>query len=278
MGMGDGDVQVSEWTLEALTRIKKTQLLRESIERKKAASTCVLDRLFDKADDVGVPTALALVLAQVNEGDRRSTAYDIKHALFDAGKHDLCAMVESWLVGDEARSDEEEKQRYREIAAKRLERERYWEMRRREIQALRTGAPDADEPPSAITPERVEHLAAHMRREADRDIAKSIRADNVREALDVDMRPASELPLEPPVVLERKALNQLDKRAKTRKLAGPKEQNDENEHRQYHEKKEQRELRNAQTKARNQKRAKARAKALALTPPACSRADKLLAA
>ena len=53
-------------------------------------------------------------------------------------------------------------------------------------------------------------------------------------------------------------------RAKTRKLAGPKEAKDENEHRQHREKKEQqRDLRNAQTKARNQKRAKARADKLA---------------
>ena len=29
--------KVSSWTLEALARIKKTQLLRESIERKKVA-------------------------------------------------------------------------------------------------------------------------------------------------------------------------------------------------------------------------------------------------
>ena len=89
---------------------------------------------------------------------------------------------------------------------------------------------------------------------------RSASLPEVREALDVDMRPASELPLEPPVVLERKALNQLDKRAKTRKLAGPKEAKDDEEHR---ENKQQRELRNAQTKARNQKRAKARAHKLA---------------
>ena len=89
---------------------------------------------------------------------------------------------------------------------------------------------------------------------------QQIVATTVREALDVDMRPASELPLEPPVVLERKALNQLDKRAKTRKLAGPKEAKDDEEHR---EKQEQQELRNAQTKARNQRRAKARDNKLA---------------
>ena len=252
--------KVSSWTLEALARIEKTQLLCESIERKKAASTCVIDRLFDKADDVGVPTALALVLAQVNEGDRRSTAYNLKHALFDAGKHDLCAMVESWLVGDEARSDEEEKERYREIAAKRLASERYWEMRRRELQALRTGAPQADEPLKAITPERVEHLAAHLRRE----FAKSYRAYKAQQVLAYwvakDMKAG---PPEPPVVLERKALNQLDKRAKTRKLAGPKEANDEENHGPHREKKEQQELRNAQSKVRNQKRAKARANKLA---------------
>ena len=63
--------------------------------------------------------------------------------------------------------------------------------------------------------------------------------------------------------LERKALNQLDKRAKTRKLAGPKEVKDEENHGPHREKKEQQELRNAQTKARNQKRAKARAAKLA---------------
>ena len=82
-------------------------------------------------------------------------------------------------------------------------------------------------------------------------------------AATLSARSKTGLPLEPPVVLERKALNQLDKRAKTRKLAGPKEANDENEHRQHREKKEQHELRNAQTKARKQKRAKARADKLA---------------
>ena len=151
-------------------------------------------------------------------------------------------MVESWLVEDWARYEEEkkarsdeEKERYREIAAKRLATER---------------------------------LAAHLQRVDDRDFnlsyAEYSRAVDAREARDRDMPPASKLPPEPPVVLERKALNQLDKRAKTRKLAGPKEaKDDENEHRQHREKKEQHELRNAQTKARNQKRAKARNQKLA---------------
>ena len=94
--------------LEALARIKKTQLLRESIDRKKAASTCALDRLFDKVDDVGVPTALALVLNAMKDPHVRIiTSYDLQSALFDAGKHDLCAMVKSWRVGEEARRDEE---------------------------------------------------------------------------------------------------------------------------------------------------------------------------
>ena len=237
-----------EAELEALARIKKTQLLRESIERKKAASTCVIDRLFDKADDVGVPTALALVLAQVNEGERYSTACKLQRALFDAGKHDFYAMVEMWCVGDRARSDEERKEFYREYAAMRLRHEQ------------KLGPNEEADP---ISPERVERRAAFMMKEADRGIAKSIRAKEVQETLDLDMRPASELPLEPPVVLERKALNQLDKRAKTRKLAGPTEAKDENEHRQHREKKEQHELRNAQTKARKQKRAKARENKLA---------------
>ena len=143
---------------------------------------------------MGVPTALALVLNAVKDPHVRIiTSYDLQHALFDAGKHDLCAMVEAWMFDDWERNEEAEKQRYREMAA----------------------------------------------------------------------RAAAKLPPEPPVVLERKALNQLDKRAKARKLAGPTEQNDENEHRQHHEKKEQQELRNAQTKARKQKRAKARANKLA---------------
>ncbi len=150
------------------------------------------------------------------------------------------------------RSDEERKEFYREYAAMRLRREQNAAMRLR---------PNEEADP--ISPERVERRAAFMMKEADRDIAKSIRADEVRETLDLDMRPASELPLEPPVVLERKALNQLDKRAKTRKLAGPTEAKDENEHRQHREKQEQQELRNAQTKARNQKRAKSRADKLA---------------
>ena len=232
-----------EAELEALARIKKTQLLRESIDRKKAASTCALDRLFDKVDDVGVPTALALVLNAVKDPHVRIiTSYDLQSALFDAGKHDLCAMVKSWRVGEEARSDEEKKERYREIAAKRLASERL------------------------AAHMNVERLAAHLQRVDDRDFAKSFRAYMAQGNLEYwrvkDMK-AAKLPPEPPVVLERKALNQLDKRAKTRKLAGPKEAKDENEHRQHREKKEQQELRNAQTKARNQKRAKARADKLA---------------
>ena len=148
------------------------------------------------------------------------------------------------------------------MAARRLELERtMWLTEQQFGWKPRNNRPGARPDVLEITPERVEHLAAHMLRESNRDIAKSIRADEVRDALDVDMRPASELPLEPPVVLERKALNQLDKRS--RKLAGPKEAKDENEHRQHHEKKQAHELRNAQTKARNQKRAKARADKLA---------------
>ena len=185
-----------EWALEANTWwIEHIQLLIR--ERKIADSTVALDHLFAEVDDAGVPTGLALFLAAVNERDRRSTVIDLHDALFDAGKHDLCAMVKSWV------SD-------------------YWERH--------------EEPLLLLEEQRYREMAA---------------------------RAAAKLPPEPPVVLERKALNQLDKRAKTRKLAGPKEQNDENEHRQHHEKKEQRELRNAQTKARNQKRAKARANKLA---------------
>ena len=150
------------------------------------------------------------------------------------------------------------KEHYRRGAARRR-------VRAHECVAALTGIRARSVAREEITPERVEHLAAHLLREADRDIAESIRrADQARKALNLDMRPASELPLEPPVALERKALNQLDKRAKTRKLAGPKEaKDDENEHRQHREKKEQQELRNAQTKARKQKRAKARADKLA---------------
>ena len=96
-----------------------------------------------------------------------------------------------------------------------------------------------------------------MLREPNRDIAKSIREDEVRQALDVDMRPASELPLEPPVVLERKALNQLDKREDA-EAGGAEEAKDDEEHREKQEQK----LRNAQTKART-KRAKARDNKLA---------------
>ena len=249
--------KVSNGTLEAVARIENAKKkgyieagVRRTIEMEKdmfddndeeapkalEASTGV-DRLFDEVDDVGVPTGLALVLAQVREGDRRSTAYDLKHALFLAGKHDLCAMVKLWLVRDEARSDEEEKERYREIAAKRLASERL------------------------AAHMNVERLAAHLQREDDRDFAKYSRAQDVVRLLAYwrakDMKAG---PPEPPVALERKALNQLDKRAKTRKLAGPKEAKDDEEHR---ENKQQRELRNAQTKARNQKRAKARAHKLA---------------
>ena len=79
-----------------------------------------------------------------------------------------------------------------------------------------------------------------MLREANRKYKKSFRALCVRTALDLDMRPASELPLEPPVTLERKALNQLDKRAKTQKLAGPKEAKDYYHH-VHREKKQQQE-------------------------------------
>ncbi len=226
--------------VEALARIKKTQLLRESIDRKKAASTCALDRLFDKVDDVGVPTALALVLNAVKDPHVRTiTSYDLQHALFDAGKHDLCAMVKSWRVGEEARSDEEKKERYREIAAKRLASERL------------------------AAHMNVERLAAHLQRVDDRDFAKSFRAYMAQGNLEYwrvkDMK-AAKLPPEPPVVLERKALNQLDKRAKTRNFTGPKEAKDDEEHR---ENKQQHELRNAKTKVRNQKRAKARADKLA---------------
>ena len=187
------DAAVSEWALEATAWIEKIQILIR--ERK---MTGVIDSLFGEVDDAGVPISLALFLAALNEQDRYSTAYDLKDALFDAGKHDLCAMVEAWMFEDWKRNKEPllllEEQRDREMAAR--------------------------------------------------------------------AAPAGAWP--PPVVLERKALNQLDKRAKTRKLAGPKEaKDDENEHRQHREKKEQQELRNAQTKARKQKRAKARADKLA---------------
>ena len=185
-----------EWALEANAWwIEHIQLLIR--ERKIADSTDVLDRLFDEVNDAGVPTGLSLFLAAVNEQVRRSTVIDLHDALFDAGKHDLCAMVEAWMFEDWKRNKEPllllEEQRDREMAA----------------------------------------------------------------------RAAAKLPPEPPVVLERKALNQLDKRAKTRKLAGTKEVKDENEHRQHHEKKEQHELRNAKAKVRKLKRAKARANKLA---------------
>ena len=260
------DAEVSEEVNTWL--IKKLQLLIR--ERKIADSTGVNDSLFrlvfnEVYDDAGVPTGLANFLAAVNEEDRRSTAHDLKDALFDAGKHDLCAMVEAWLDGDKARRDEEEKQRSREFAARMLENERtMWLCARKLGWKLKNPRPGARPDVLEITPERVEHLAAKLRREARRSSEKSSKEEEARRTLDVDMRPASELPLEPPVVLERKALNQLDKRAKTRKLAGPKEaKDDENEHRQHREKKEQQELRNAQTKVRNQKRAKARADKLA---------------
>lgn len=253
------DAAVSEWALEATAWIEKIQILIR--ERK---MTGVIDSLFGEVDDAGVPISLALFLAALNEQDRYSTAYDLKDALFDAGKHDLCAMVEAWLDGDKARRDEEEKQRSREFAARMLENERtMWLCARKLGWKLKNPRPGARPDVLEITPERVEHLAAKLRREARRSSEKSSKEEEARRTLDVDMRPASELPLEPPVVLERKALNQLDKRAKTRKLAGPKEAKDENEHRQHHEKKEQHELRNAQTKARKQKRAKARENKLA---------------
>ena len=190
------DAEVSEEVNTWL--IKKLQLLIR--ERKIVDSTGAIDSLFrlvfnEVYDDAGVPTGLANFLAAVNEEDRRSTAHDLKDALFDAGKHDLCAMVEAWMFEDWKRNKEPllllEEQRDREMAA----------------------------------------------------------------------RAAAKLPPEPPVVLERKALNQLDKRAKTRKLAGPKEAKDDEEHREN--KQQERELRNAQTKARNMKRAKARAVKLA---------------
>ena len=119
--------------------------------------------------------------------------------------------------------------------------------------------------------EEEKSLAAHVQRKIFtthshvHSFAKYSRAVDARRLLEYWMAKdmAADLPPEPPVVLERQALNQLDKRAKTRKLAGPKEAKDENEHRQHREKKEQQELRNAQTKARNQKRAKARADKLA---------------
>ena len=210
--------------------------LEESIERKMADSTGALDHLFDEVDDVGVPTRLALFLAALNERDRLFTAYDLQHALLDAGKHDLYAMVESWLVGEEARREEEKKERYREKAAS----------------LAGEGA----------SPERVTSLAAHLQREDDRSFAKYSRAVDARRLLEYWMAKdmAADLPPEPPVILERKALNQLDKR-ETRKLARPKEAKDDEEHREN--KQQERELRNAMTKVRNQKRAKARANKLA---------------
>ena len=258
---------VSEWALEATAWIKNTQLIiRESSEREMADSTGVIDSLFNEVyDDAGVPTTLALFLAAVNERDRVPTAYDLKHALFLADKHDLCEIVEWWLVGDKARRDEEEKQRYRKYAARILENERtMWLCEQKLGWKSKNPRPGARPDVLEITPERVERLAAKLRREARRSSEKSSKEEEARRTLDVDMRAAAELPLEPPVVLERKALNQLDKRAKARKLAGPTEAiDDENEHRQHREKQEQQELRNAQTKARNQKRAKARAHKLA---------------
>ena len=202
-----------------------------------ADSTGALDHLFDEVDDVGVPTRLALFLAALNERDRLFTAYDLHRVLLDAGKHDLYAMVESWLVGEEARREEEKKERYREKAAS----------------LAGDGA----------SPERVTSLAAHLHRVDDRDFAKSFRAYMAERKLEYWMAKdmAADLPPEPPVILERKALNQLDKRAKTRKLAGPKEAKDDEEHREN--KQQEQELRNAKTKVRNQKRAKARANKLA---------------
>ena len=247
---------VLEWAFESTAWIEKIRILIR--ERK---MTGVVDSLFGEVDDAGVPIGLALFLAALKEQDRYSTAYDLMGALFDAGKHDLCAMVEAWLDGDKAHRDEEEKQRYREDAARTLKSERrMWLLQQRHGWGAwadpRNSRPGARPDVLEITPERVECLAAKLRREWRRDVEKYCRAQEVRRALDVDMRAAAELPLEPPAVLERKALNQLDKRAKTRKLAGPKQRNDENK---------QRELRNPQTKARNQKRAKARANKLAAT-------------
>ena len=216
--------EVSDWTLEALARIKA--LPRKSIDVSQVSAD--LARLAERSPALNDHLAGLLKFTMMPSDEELEVLAGIKKT--------------------------RRKEHYRKCAARRLEFERtMW---------LRPG-PRAKTRPE-ITPERVEHLAAHLLREADRDIAKSIREDQARKALNLDMRPASELPLEPPVALERKALNQLDKRAKTRKLAGPKEaKDDENEHRQHREKKEQQELRNAQTKARKQKRAKARADKLA---------------
>ena len=215
--------EVSDWTLEALARIKA--LPRKSIDVSQVSAD--LARLAERSPALNDHLAGLLKFTMMPSDEELEVLAGIKKT--------------------------RRKEHYRKCAARRLEFERtMW---------LRPG-PRAKTPPE-ITPERVKCLAAHMLREANRDKKKSFRAYCVRHALDLDMRPASELPLEPPVALERKALNQLDKRAKTRKLAGPKEQNDENEHRQHREKKEQQELRNAQTKVRNQKRAKARETKLA---------------
>ena len=212
--------EVSDWTLEALARIKA--LPRKSIDVSQVSAD--LARLAERSPALNDHLAGLLKFTMMPSDEELEVLAGIKKT--------------------------RRKEHYRKCAARRLEFERtMW---------LRPG-PRAKTRPE-ITPERVEHLAAHLLREADRDIAKSIREDQARKALNLDMRPASELPLEPPVALERKALNQLDKRAKTRKLAGPKEAKDDEEHR---ENKQQRELRNAQTKARNQKRAKARADKLA---------------
>ena len=76
--------------------------------------------------------------------------------------------------------------------------------------------------------------------------------------LDLDMGRPEGSRWEPPVVLGAKALNQLDKRAKTRKLARrPRRRRTE---RGQHREKQAAGLRNAQTKVRKQKRAKARGK------------------
>ena len=213
---------VSYWTLEALEWIK--EIPRKSIDVSQVSAD--LARLAERSPALNDHLAGLLKFTMMPSDEELEVLAGIKKT--------------------------RRKEHYRKCAARRLEFERtMW---------LRPG-PRAKTRPE-ITPERVEHLAAHLLREADRDIAKSIREDQARKALNLDMRPASELPLEPPVALERKALNQLDKRAKPRKLAGPKEAKDFffSLHR---EKKQAQELRNAQTKARNQKRAKARADKLA---------------
>ena len=158
-----------------------------------------VDRLFDEVDDVGVPTGLELVLAQVRE-ETAAPPRTTSSTRSSCGQARPLRDGQAVACRDEARSDEEEKERYREIAAKRLASERL------------------------AAHMNVERLAARLQREDDRDAVSRPRTWCGCSRTGGPRHEGG--PAGPPVVLGRKALNQLVKRP-TRKLAGPKGANDE---------------------------------------------------